>query len=142
MTNDSAKGHHADGPHLSVAFYIGIWVVLLLLTSLTFAVSQVAPPSLHLPAALAIAITKVTLVALFFMHLKYSSGATRMTMVLSVGFAVLLMAGVLADIHTRFPLTNPPDSDLSGMAKKTLEAREAYGPKTPVVIPETEGSER
>jgi hypothetical protein len=56
-----------------------------------------------------------------------------------VGFVVLLMLGILADVWTRFPLTNPNDSELSGVSERALRAREAYGPVTPEF--ETPGAE-
>jgi caa(3)-type oxidase subunit IV len=111
-----------------------------MLTSLTFGVSQIAPKPLHLPAAVLIAATKATLVAAFFMHLKYSSGAMRLTLILSVGFVLLLMAGILADIHTRPPFANSNDSELAGkdVAEKSVQARESYGPPPPVIPVEPE----
>nr|UXE45696.1 hypothetical protein Hi04_10k_c5202_00005 [uncultured bacterium] len=135
MANESAKtasGQHGAGEHHPTSgFYIFIWVVLLALTFLTVGVNQLfhLPKAVHMPSALLIAATKATLVALFFMHLRYSSGATRMTLIISVGFVVILMLGILADIYTRYPLTNPNESDLSGVADRTLRSREAYGPE-------------
>jgi cytochrome c oxidase subunit 4 len=104
----------------------------LVLTTLTFGVSQYAPKGVHLPAALFIAASKATLVALFFMHLKYSSGAMRLTLLLSLSFVLLLLGGIIADIHTRFPLSNTNESVLSGVSERSLQARQAYGPALPV----------
>jgi cytochrome c oxidase subunit 4 len=47
--------------------------------------------------ALAIAALKATLVALFFMHLKYEHRFLRVVLIASVVFAVLLVAFVLFD---------------------------------------------
>jgi caa(3)-type oxidase subunit IV len=47
--------------------------------------------------ALAIAITKATLVVLFFMHLWDMGGVNRLVFVVSVLFAVVLIIGVFGD---------------------------------------------
>ena len=127
-THAQAGHGEGHGHHPSLGLYIGIWVGLLALTTLTFGVTRVAPKDFHIPAAVLIATTKATLVALFFMHLKYSSGTIRLTLLISVGFVIILMLGILGDIWTRYPLTNAPESDLSGVSERFIKAREAYGP--------------
>jgi cytochrome c oxidase subunit 4 len=51
--------------------YVLIWLVLMVLTGLTAAVSFVNLGQWSAPVAMAIASTKALLVALFFMHLRY-----------------------------------------------------------------------
>ena len=104
-----AAGHAA--PHSHRARYLTVWVALLILTVLTYALARV-----HLPGAwavlvaLAIAVTKGTLVALFFMHLWEQAGANRLVFATSLVFVALLIGLVIADNATRFPLANPPGS--------------------------------
>ncbi len=60
-------------PHAIVSYrtFIIIWVLLLLLTGVTVAVSRVHLGALNIWAALGIASLKSALVIFFFMHLKY-----------------------------------------------------------------------
>ena len=89
--------------------YLAVWVALLALTALTYLVrrADVQEPW-HLVGALAIAVAKASLVALFFMHLWDHAGATRLVVATSVAFAALLIGLVLVDNATRFPYANPP----------------------------------
>ncbi|HVO19169.1 MAG TPA: cytochrome C oxidase subunit IV family protein [Anaeromyxobacter sp.] len=97
--------------HSHRARYLAVWVALLFLTVLTYVLARV-----HLPGAwavlvaLAIAVTKGTLVALFFMHLWEQAGANRLVFATSLVFVALLIGLVIADNATRFPLANPPGS--------------------------------
>ena len=92
-----------------VGRYVGVWVALLVLTALTYAVRQFdMQEPWHLVTALVIAVAKASLVALVFMHLWDHAGATRLVVVTSVAFAALLIGMVLVDNSTRFPYANPP----------------------------------
>ena len=100
---------HAAASHSHLPVYLAVWVGLLLLTVLTYVLARV-----HLPGpwavtvALLIAACKGTLVALFFMHLWYQTGANRLVFLTSLVFVALLIGLILADNSTRFPLANPP----------------------------------
>ena len=54
-----------------------------------------------------IATAKASLVVLFFMHLHEQRGAPRAYLLLSLGFLLLLLGGVLADGLTRFRAALP-----------------------------------
>jgi cytochrome c oxidase subunit IV len=89
--------------------YLAVWGALVLLTLAT--VSAAGLPlsePWHLAAALAIAVVKGTLVALFFMHLAQHAGANRLVFVTALVFVALLIGLIVADNATRFPLANPP----------------------------------
>jgi cytochrome c oxidase subunit 4 len=107
MAEPAARPEHA--PHSHMGRYLRVWGTLLVLTVLTYLLARV-----HLPGpwavlvALAIAIAKGTLVALFFMHLWDQAGANRLVFVTSLVFVALLIGLVIADNATRFPLANPP----------------------------------
>jgi caa(3)-type oxidase subunit IV len=83
------------------------WFVLCVLTGTTFGVSQI-PMSInyHLAAALCISVVKVTLVVLVFMHLWHGDGTNRIVFVTSFLFLLVLMFFVMADVGTRFSLSN------------------------------------
>lgn len=99
--------HHIVSPKI----YITILFVLLCATALTAGMSYIDLGEWHiLPGitlfwnpvvALAIAASKMTLVVLFFMHVKYSTKLTRLT-VLSGLFMFLILVGMtLTDYMTR-----------------------------------------
>lgn len=67
---------------------------LLLLTGLSFAASYAPLGALEIPVAMAIAVLKVTLVALIFMHLTRH----EVTDALAVGAALTLVAALLVFI--------------------------------------------
>ncbi|GEJ59044.1 cytochrome C oxidase subunit IV family protein [Anaeromyxobacter diazotrophicus] len=100
---------HAEHEHGPGALrYWVVWVLLLVGTILTFALSRVhLPPPFHLLVALAIASGKSMLVVLFFMHLWDHTGATRLIFATSIFFIALLISLVVLDNATRFELTNP-----------------------------------
>ncbi len=77
--------HHV----VSWKLYLGIFLALCVLTVATVEAAGQDFGALNTPIALAIAITKATLVILFFMHVKYSPRLT--TLVVSAGFVFLLL---------------------------------------------------
>jgi cytochrome c oxidase subunit 4 len=85
-----------------VKTYVGVFVALLLLTGLTTGVAFIDLGSeLNTIVALTIAVIKALLVILFFMHVKYSGGLTKMVIVAGFFFLALLIAFTLADELTR-----------------------------------------
>ena len=54
--------------------YYAIFAALMVLTIITVYVATINLGHLNFPVALGIAITKATLVILFFMHAKYTAG--------------------------------------------------------------------
>jgi len=56
--------------------YIQVWVALLLLLLLTWGLAKVDLGKFNAVAALSIAVAKMLLVLLYFMHLRYSSRLT------------------------------------------------------------------
>ena len=95
------------GEHHSALPYVIVWIALLVFTALTYFTGSMHLGKWALPIALAIAVTKSTLVALIFMHLKDSSGATRLVFVTSLIFVALLLFFTIADVATRFRLATP-----------------------------------
>ena len=84
-----------------------VWFVLVFLTFSTFGVSRIdMPVNYHLAAALCIAVVKLSLVVLFFMHLWWGEGVNRIVFLTSFVFLLVLMFFVMADVGTRFTLSN------------------------------------
>jgi cytochrome c oxidase subunit 4 len=84
-----------------VKFYLGIFVALLCLTALTTGVAYIDLGAFNTVAALAIAVVKMLLVILFFMHVKYSGGLTKVFILAGFLFLAILITFTLADELTR-----------------------------------------
>jgi cytochrome c oxidase subunit 4 len=92
-----AGGAHA-GPHvLPPSVLLGTAAALGVLTVLTVAVARVHLGAANVPVALAIATVKASLVALFFMHLKYEHRFHLVVLVGAALFAVLFGSFVMFD---------------------------------------------
>src|SRR5207248_2535037 len=92
---------HDEHPHSAVP-YFAVWIALMVLTFTTWFTGRQHFAHGALLIALAIAVTKSGLVALIFMHLRESSGATRLVFVTSLIFVGLLLTFTLSDVATRF----------------------------------------
>jgi cytochrome c oxidase subunit IV len=86
---------------VSPKIYLTIFLALLVFTAVTVAASYVDMGVFNPIVALAIAVTKMTLVVLFFMHVKYSTRLTKLT-IISGFFIVLALIGMtLSDYISR-----------------------------------------
>jgi cytochrome c oxidase subunit 4 len=95
--------------HVSpLSTYLTIFTALMVLSAITVGAAFVNLGAFNPVVALAIAAIKATLVILFFMHVKYSSRLTKLTVVLSLFFVVILFAETLMDYATRGWGPNPP----------------------------------
>ncbi|HTM30000.1 MAG TPA: cytochrome C oxidase subunit IV family protein [Vicinamibacterales bacterium] len=81
--------------------YYAIFLALMVLTGLTVFAAFVNLGVLNFPVALAIAVIKSTLVILFFMHVKYSSRLTKLVVVTSLFFLVILLGETFMDYASR-----------------------------------------
>ena len=81
--------------------YLLVFAALILFTGLTTGVAFVNLGKWNTVVALAIAVCKASLVALFFMHLRWSSGLVRMVLVSACMWFAILVALTLSDEFTR-----------------------------------------
>ena len=106
MSDYSQAGAHG---HISpLSLYIGIFVALMVLTAVTVFAAFVNLGRFNAPVALGIAILKATLVILYFMHVKYSSRLTKLTVATGLFFLVILLAETMMDYVSRGFLPMPP----------------------------------
>ena len=84
-----------------VRIYISVFVALIALTALTTGVAFINLGRLNTDAALTIAVAKMLLVILFFMHVRYSSGLTRIVIVAAFLWLAILLSLTLSDVLTR-----------------------------------------
>ena len=97
---------HDEHAHSAVP-YLVVWVALIIFTAITYFTGKAHLGTWALPLALTIACTKSALVALIFMHLKDSSGATRLVLATSLVFVALLLFFTVSDVATRFKPATP-----------------------------------
>ncbi|MGA7920254.1 MAG: cytochrome C oxidase subunit IV family protein [Candidatus Acidiferrales bacterium] len=92
-----------------VRIYVAVFIGLLCLTALTTGVAFVdlGRAELNTVVALVIAVVKMLLVVLFFMHVKYSPGLTKIVVVTGFFFLAILISLTLADELTRGWTPNP-----------------------------------
>jgi cytochrome c oxidase subunit 4 len=90
-----------------VQLYVAIFLALMVLTAVTVAVAFADLGPLNNVVALTIAVTKATLVILYFMHVRYSSRLTWV--VVSSGFfwLAVMIVFTLSDELTRGVLGYP-----------------------------------
>lgn len=86
---------------VSPVIYIIVGTILLILTGVTAAVSFVDLGVFNAVVALFIACTKASIVVLFFMHIKYSSKLTKLTLFSGLFTFAVLIALTLSDYGTR-----------------------------------------
>jgi cytochrome c oxidase subunit IV len=89
----------AQGP--SVRTYVLVFVALLVLAAATTAIAYVDLGPYNTVVALAIAAIKACLVGLFFMHLLYTQGLTRIVVLAGFFWLALMVSFTLADVFTR-----------------------------------------
>jgi cytochrome c oxidase subunit 4 len=97
QTKHTEQEHHIVGPGV----YVVIFLALLLGTGLTVWASFLELGPWNPVIALAIATTKAILVVLFFMHVKYSTKLTKLTVVSGIFMFLVLISMTLADYISR-----------------------------------------
>jgi cytochrome c oxidase subunit 4 len=81
--------------------YFAVFTALIVLTATTTAVAFSDLGPWNTVVALGIAFIKATLVALFFMHVKYSPRLTQITVAGGLFWLVILIALTLSDFMSR-----------------------------------------
>lgn len=81
--------------------YVGVFLTLIALTGLTTAVAFVDLGAFNTVIALAIAVCKMLLVILFFMHVRYSPNLTKIVIAAAFFWLMILISLTLGDYHTR-----------------------------------------
>ena len=102
---DSEKAspeHHV----VSWRVYLAIFAALSVLTGVTVVVTGFDFGPLNLLVALGVAVTKASLVVLYFMHARYSPKLTGVVIAAALAFLVILVFLTLTDYLSRpWPLT-------------------------------------
>ncbi|MEQ1572815.1 MAG: cytochrome C oxidase subunit IV family protein [Vicinamibacterales bacterium] len=118
--------------------YYAIFGALMVLTLVTVAVAFINLGSLNFPVAIGIALTKATLVILFFMHVKYSSRLTKMVVGMAFFFLVILLALTMTDYLSRGWFASPRGTAGAGTQvtiSPPAPARQGAGETAPSTSP-------
>ncbi len=99
--NETIEQHEHHHHIVSPKIYLAIVCALLVLTATTVGASYVEMGVLNPIVALGIAAIKMVLVVLFFMHVKYSSKLTKLTVGAGFFTFLVLIGMTLADYFTR-----------------------------------------
>jgi cytochrome c oxidase subunit IV len=94
---DDTSERHGPG---AVGYAI-VWILLVVLATVTLFASRAVTGGWGLAVALVIAAAKAALVVAFFMHLAGGRPIYRIVFAVAIAFLVVLMLGVLADVGTR-----------------------------------------
>jgi cytochrome c oxidase subunit 4 len=93
-----------EGEHIHIVsprIYLTIFLALLVFTAITVAVSYIDMGIFNPIVALFIACFKMTLVVLFFMHIKYSTKLTKLTVIGGLFTFLALIGMTLSDYVSR-----------------------------------------
>src|SRR5688572_10143629 len=104
---------------------------LMALTALTVYVAYLHLGWLNFPVAITIALTKASLVVLFFMHVKYSSKLTKLLVASTFFFLASLFGLTMTDYLSRGWHTSPRGTTTAGMMPKLSAAALAELPPRP-----------
>lgn len=95
-----SESHHDSGEPGALVYAL-VWLVLVVLATVTLFASRAVTGGWGLVVAFAIATTKAVLVVAYFMHLAHGRPIYRIAFAIAMAFLVLLVIGVLADVATR-----------------------------------------
>jgi cytochrome c oxidase subunit IV len=85
----------------SVKTYVAVFIALLALTALTTMVATVDMGAFNIVVALLIAVVKMMLVALFFMHLRHSTVLTKVVVGGGLLWLGILLVLTMTDFTSR-----------------------------------------
>jgi cytochrome c oxidase subunit IV len=94
--NDGAVGHVVP-----LSTYLLVFLALMAGTALTTGVAYIDLGPWNTPVALTIAVIKMTLVVLFFMHVKYATGLTRIVILAGFFWLAIMVTLSCSDELTR-----------------------------------------
>lgn len=90
-----------DAHHPSPRLYVVIWGLLMALLFLTLALGEVPLGQWNFFVAFAIAMVKAVLIVLFFMHVRYSPGLTKVVACAGFFWLAIMLGLTFADYLTR-----------------------------------------
>jgi len=103
MLPEKIEEHAHSGTHavVPVRTYVIIWLVLLGCTGLTYAIALIDLGPWNIVVALMIAFFKMSLVVLFFMHVRQENNLTRLFVAGGFVWLLILLALTMNDYLSR-----------------------------------------
>lgn len=93
---------HSEGNHVTgYKTYFIVWVLLMILTATTVYVSYLDFGTFNIVIAMVVASIKASVVALFFMHLKFEDKITWLFAIFPLVLLFLLISMTILDTFTR-----------------------------------------
>jgi cytochrome c oxidase subunit 4 len=118
MSAEHAHASHGSGHISPVSMYITIFLALMVLTGVTVGAAYVDLGMFNFLVAMIIACFKASLVVWFFMHVKYQSSLTKLTVATGLFFLAILLGLMLVDYGSKtgppgmhVPMPAPTDAD-------------------------------
>lgn len=104
--SDKNNNDHVQHQHMNIPKYVGIFLILVVGTILTYYVATVDLdgrlfPGANTAVALIIAFTKMTFVMLFFMHVYWSPKLIWLSAIASFFWLAIMFAYTMQDYFTR-----------------------------------------
>lgn len=106
------EGHEQVGHVVPTGLLAGVLIALLVLTWATVAVTRIQLGEFNIWIAIGIATVKATLVALYFMHLRWDRPFNGIILIASLIFVGIFLIAALTDAtqyHAITDLTQAPD---------------------------------
>jgi cytochrome c oxidase subunit 4 len=101
MSNNGHTGNNSHTHIDSVSTYVFVLIALMVATIVTTLVAYVDLGPFSVVVALAIACTKMLLVALFFMHVRHSVKLTKLVVTGGLLWLLILLVLTMTDFLTR-----------------------------------------
>jgi cytochrome c oxidase subunit 4 len=113
-----AHASHGAGHVSPISLYVTIFLALMVLTGVTVFAAFVDLGQFNFLVAMIIAVFKASLVVWYFMHVKYQSQLTKLTVATGLFFLAILLGLMLVDYSSKTgppgvssPMPPPVDSD-------------------------------
>src|SRR6187549_3814379 len=103
MSSKSATAHVSP-----ISLYVTIFLALMVLTAVTVGAAFVDLGQFNFLVAMIIAVFKASLVVWFFMHVKYQSSLTKLTVATGLFFLAILLGMMLIDYSSKGFTAMPP----------------------------------
>ena len=101
MSDHAEHAEQADGHVVPISTYLLVFLALMVGTALTTGVAYIDLGKWNTVVALTIAVVKMSLVILFFMHVKYAHGLTRVVILAGFFWLAIMMTLFCTDELTR-----------------------------------------
>ena len=130
---------HADdaghGHVIPLPIYFAVYGALVVLTVVTVGVSYAGLGPAAIYVAMAVAIVKASLVAAYFMHLRYDTGFNALVFLASLLFLVLFFSFTMIDIASRDNITKTEGNYTLRHDRAVASAKAAHPPAPASAVP-------